>query len=81
MSMTTLKNILNTKLTEKSKAQCRLMEITFLVLQSFDEITELAEHCASVFTNYMCNRFFTDKFEVLCICMHVIPGVYRVTRD
>jgi len=72
MSMISLKNILNTKLTEKSKAQCHLMEITFLVLQSFDEITVLAGDCAIVFTNYMCNRFFTEKFEVLIdVCIVV----------
>ena len=71
MSMTSLKNILSTKLAEKPKAQCHVMEITFLVLQSFDEITELAEHCASVFTNYMCNKFFTDKFEVFMCCISV----------
>lgn len=69
MSMTSLKNILNTKMSETPKAQCHLMEITFLVLQSFDKIAELAAECASVFTNFMCNKFFTDKFEVfLHVC-------------
>jgi len=66
MSMTSLKSIMNTKLTEKPKAQCHLMEITFLVLQSFDTITVLAAECASVFTNFMCNKFFTENFEVMC---------------
>jgi len=70
MSMTFLKNILSVKLTDSMKAQCHVMEITFLMLKSFDEINKLATECAAAFTNHMCNKFFSDKFEV-CICMYV----------
>ena len=64
MSMSSMRAILSKQLTVILKAKCHLMEVTFSVLQSFDEITELAGNCAIVYTRYMCSKFFTDKFEV-----------------
>jgi len=45
-------------------AQCHLMEVTFLVLLSFQHITDDAVECACVLACHLYKEYFTDEFQV-----------------
>ena len=65
MSMASLKSMLTiTILTERLKTQHHLMKVTFLVLQSFRDVTDVAAECACTFASYLCNKCFDEKFQV-----------------
>jgi len=77
MSMASLKSVLTTHITatvqtEELKAQCHLMEVTFLVLLHFEPITNDAAECitpdvakfACELACYLCKEYFTDAFQV-----------------
>ena len=65
MSMASLKSMLTVAiLTERLKTQHHLMKVTFLVLQSFHHITDVAAECACTFASYLCNKCFDEKFQV-----------------
>lgn len=49
---------------EELKAQCHLMEVTFLVLLFFQSITNDAAECACVLACDLCKEYFTDEFQV-----------------
>ena len=65
MSMASLKSMLTVAtLTDRLKTQHHLMKVTFLVLQSFHHITNVAAECACTFASYLCNKCFDEKFQV-----------------
>ena len=69
MSMASLKNILSVAMVnEQLKTQHHLMKVTFLVLQSFQQITDAAE-CACALACYLCNKCFDDKFQVTIVAL------------
>ena len=74
--MASLKNMSSVAmLNEQLKTQHHLMKVTFLVLQSFQQITDAAEYACTL-TCYLCNKCFNDKFQVttavLAITVHVV---------
>jgi len=65
MSMASLKNMLTvTALTERLKTQYHLMEVTFLVLLSFDYITSDVAECAYILACHLCTKYFNEEFQV-----------------
>ena len=65
MSIVSLKSILSDSPEDEClKAQCNLMEVTLLVLLSFQCITSDAAECACVLASRLCNEFFNENFEV-----------------
>ena len=68
MSMASLKNMLTaTTLSERLKTQCHLMEVTFLVLLSFHQITLDGVECACTFASHLCTKCFNEEFQVTVI--------------
>ena len=65
MSMASVKSMLTVAVfTEQLKTQHHLMKVTFLVLQSFRHITDVAAECACTFACYLYNKCFDEKFQV-----------------
>ena len=65
MSMASLKSMLTVAVfTEQLKTKHHLMKVTFLVLQSFHHITDVAAECACTFASHLCNKCFDEKFQV-----------------
>ena len=50
--------------TEQLKAQHHMMKVTFLVLQSFCHLTDVAAECACTFACHLCNKCFDEEFQV-----------------
>ena len=69
MSMSTAKQMLDTLYLQHLKAKYHLMESTYLVLQFFDQITDVTIDCACVVATYLINRFFTHEFKVGHACL------------
>ena len=51
-------------LSEQLRAQCHLMEVTFLTLLYFHDITLDAVECASALAGHLQAKFFSDELEV-----------------
>ena len=65
MSMASLKNMLTVAvLTKQLKTQHHLMKVTYLVLEFFYQITEVASECTCMLACYLCDKFFDEKFQV-----------------
>ena len=67
MSMASLKSTLAITavgLNEQLKAQCHLMEVTFLTLLYFHDITLDAVEYACTLACYLHDNFFTDDLKV-----------------
>ena len=65
MSVFSIKNMLPVvMLTEQLKTQYHLMEVTFLILLSFHQITDVAAECAYTLTCHLYTKCFDDKFQV-----------------
>ena len=72
MSVVSIKNMLPvTMLTERLKTQYHLMEMTFLILLSFHEITDAADECAYTLACHLCTKCFDDKFQVTAITSYL----------
>ena len=68
MSVVSIKNMLPViMLTERLKTQYHLMEMTFLILLSFHQITDVAAECAYTLACHLCTKCFDDKFQVKTI--------------
>ena len=51
-------------LSEQLRAQCHLMEVTFLTLLYFHDITLDAVECACTLAGHLQAKFFSDELEV-----------------
>ena len=70
MSVVSIKNMLPVAmLIERLKTQYHLMEMTFLILLSFHQITDVAAEYAYTLACHLCTKCFDDKFQV--ISMHL----------
>ena len=68
MSLASLKNMLIvTMLNERLKTQYHLMEVIFVVLLSFQQITDDATECACVFASHLCTKCFDENFQVILL--------------
>ena len=67
MSMASVKStvaITTIGLSEQLKAQCHLMEVTFLTLLYFHDVTLDAVECACALACHLQAKFFSDELEV-----------------
>ena len=65
MSVASIRSMLPVAtMTEQLKTQYHLMEMIFLILQSFHQITNDAAECAYTLACYFCTKCFDEKFQV-----------------
>ena len=59
-----------TMLPERLKTQYHLMEVTFLVLLSFHDITDAAIECACILASHLCTKCFNENFQVTAVAIY-----------
>ena len=78
MSLASVKNMLTvTVLTERLKTQHHLMKLIFLILLSFDHITDIAAECAHLLGDHLCTKYFNREFQVTTVILLGLTDYYK----